>query len=64
MMEIPVTMSAFSRGILFRPIKKDRFFSDMALRPMQARTPIIVAMVADHRAMERVFPRASMISEF
>ena len=62
MIEMPVTMSAFKSGILFSPIKNERFFSFMAFSPTQASTPTIVAATEAQSAIVSVLPSASMIS--
>ena len=62
MMEIPVTISAFSSGMLFSPMNTLRFLSVMAFMATHAITPITVAMMLAQRAMVRVFPRASISS--
>ena len=62
MIEIPVTISAFSSGILLSPIKSERFFSLIAFKPMQARTPTTVAATEAQSAIVSVLPSASMIS--
>ena len=59
--EIPVTISAFSMGMLVTPMRTVLGRVPMLLMAMQAATPMTVAMRADSRAISRVLCRADII---
>ena len=59
--EIPVTMSAFSIGILVMPITMVLGTARMELMEMAAAVPMIVATRADTKAMIKVVVRALMM---
>ena len=52
--EMPVTMSASSIGMLFKPIIRLRPVCFIAWRPMAAAVPSTVAMRAERKAISRV----------
>ncbi len=60
--EIPVTISAFSMGILVIPIKIVRFLRFIFCMAMQVMVPIKVAARAESSAMDNVFHKACMIT--
>ena len=55
---MPVTISAFSMGMLVIPISTARFFRFMLCRLIQAMVPSTVAINADKNAIINVFCRA------
>ena len=59
--EIPVTISAFSMGMLVMPITTVFGTALMELMEMAAAVPMMVAMSADTKAMTRVVVRALMM---
>ena len=59
--EIPVTISAFSIGILVMPMMMVRGSGFMLLMAMDAAVPMMVAISADTKAMTRVLTSASMM---
>ena len=62
--EIPVTMSAFSMGILVIPMIIVRLVFFMLLMEMQATVPMTVAIKADKSAMISVFHNAERMASF
>ena len=62
--EIPVTISAFSMGMLVIPIIMARFLFFMPLMAMQATVPIQVEMAAERKAISSVLYSASNIMLF
>ena len=62
--EMPVTISAFSMGMLVTPIMVVRNFRCMDWIPIAAAVPMTVAIRADRRAMIRVVYRAFIICSF
>lgn len=61
-MDTPVTMSAFSIGMLVTPSIKVRNLRFMLWIPMDASVPITVAISAESRAMIRVLYKVLMIA--
>ena len=59
--EIPVTISAFSIGILVMPMIIVRGSGFMLLMAMDAAVPMMVAISADTKAMSSVLTRASIM---
>ena len=60
--EIPVTISAFSMGILVIPIIMVRVRFFIVFMAIQAMVPITVAMMEESSAISKVFPSARRIS--
>ena len=60
-MEIPVTISAFKRGIFVAPRYIVWFFFFIALIPIAARVPMTVEITAASRVICRVVAKAVMI---
>ena len=60
-MEIPVTISAFNKGMLVAPRKIVRLFLRIALIPIAAIVPRIVEMTAAARVIWIVVMKADMI---
>ena len=60
--EIPVTISAFSIGMLVMPIIKARLRFPIFWMAIHATVPIMTAVKDDRRAIKRVFHKACMIS--
>ena len=59
--EIPVTISAFSMGILLTAKNRFLAFAFILERAMQVKVPIMVAAREDTSAMNRVLERASIM---
>ena len=62
--EMPVTMSASSIGMLFKPIIRLRPVGFIALMPMAAAVPSTVAISADRKAISKVLCKACMMVAF
>ena len=60
--EIPVTISAFSMGMLAMPMKRERQRFFILFMAMQAQRPMRVAMRAERKAMTIVFQCSDMAS--
>ena len=62
--DIPITISAFNSGMLFRPINTFCDFFLILFMPRQAKVPINVETRAATKAIEKVFLIASIIWSF